>query len=151
MEPKHISDQIRRSVNGEAWYGPALLDALSGIDAATAKARPIAAAHNIREIVLHVTAWQRIALQGLNGIPVELAGDADWPASNETWSETIESLKRSEAELSARVGELSDEQLEQNVTHSEGRRYPMYVLLHGIAQHNAYHAGQIALLKIAAR
>ncbi len=28
-----------------------------------------------------------------------------------------------------------------------GRDYTMYVMLHGVIQHNLYHAGQIAVLK----
>ncbi len=28
-----------------------------------------------------------------------------------------------------------------------GREYSVYCLLHGVVQHNLYHAGQIALLK----
>ncbi len=30
---------------------------------------------------------------------------------------------------------------------SPGASYSLYVLLHGVAQHDLYHAGQIALLK----
>jgi len=32
-----------------------------------------------------------------------------------------------------------------------GKRYDFYHMLHGIAQHELYHAGQIAILKKAAK
>jgi hypothetical protein len=39
---------------------------------------------------------------------------------------------------------LSDARLNEIVP---GRDYSFYFLAHGIAQHNAYHGGQIALLR----
>ena len=39
---------------------------------------------------------------------------------------------------------LSDSRLRDRVP---GKRYDFYHMLHGIAQHELYHAGQIAILK----
>ena len=50
----------------------------------------------------------------------------------------------SNRELREAIMNLEDEQLEQPVP---GRDFPLYLLLHGVVQHNLYHAGQIALLK----
>jgi uncharacterized damage-inducible protein DinB len=40
---------------------------------------------------------------------------------------------------------MPDEQLAELT--GEGGKYNFYFLLHGVVQHNLYHAGQIALLK----
>jgi hypothetical protein len=45
-----------------------------------------------------------------------------------------------EVSLEDAVRSLSDDKL-------EGGPRPLYTVLHGIAQHYAYHGGQIALLK----
>ena len=42
------------------------------------------------------------------------------------------------------VGGLEPSKLDETVP---GKDYPVSVMLHGTAQHYAYHAGQIALLK----
>jgi hypothetical protein len=42
------------------------------------------------------------------------------------------------------VGSLEVSRLAETVP---GKDYPVAVMLHGTAQHYAYHAGQIALLK----
>jgi hypothetical protein len=39
---------------------------------------------------------------------------------------------------------LRDDQLDEPILHEN---YSRYVLLHGLVQHDLYHAGQIAVLK----
>jgi hypothetical protein len=53
-EIHRIADQLKRSLEGEAWHGPALRELLSGVTAKQAAARPLAGAHSIWEIVLHI-------------------------------------------------------------------------------------------------
>ena len=76
-----LGNHIERTVTGPMWHGPALLEVLDGVDAARARAHPIAGAHSIWEIVKHVTAWAEIARQRIHG---EALGDPtaeqDWPA-----------------------------------------------------------------------
>ena len=66
-ELQRIQDQIARSLNGEAWHGPALMEGLSGVDARAAMARPIPNAHTIWEIVRHVSASADLVLARLRG------------------------------------------------------------------------------------
>jgi uncharacterized damage-inducible protein DinB len=42
------------------------------------------------------------------------------------------------------IKKIDDAKLEETV---RGTRYSNYILLHGVIQHDLYHAGQIALLK----
>lgn len=148
MECKRIADQLRRSVHGEAWHGPALMELLGDVGWEKAAARPIAGAHSIWEITLHITAWADVCRRRAGGEAVELTDDEDWPAignvSETAWRRAVEDLERSEARLAEMVDRLADDRLAEAVA---GKSYSLYFLLHGVVQHNIYHAGQIALLK----
>jgi uncharacterized damage-inducible protein DinB len=140
-----LANHIERTVTGPMWHGPALAAVLDGVDAARARAHPIAGAHSIWEIVLHVTAWADIARQRIHG---EFLGDPtaeqDWPPAGDDWSRALASLTESHRRLAADVRELDDAALEAKVT---GLPYPVGILLDGVVEHGTYHGGQIALLK----
>ncbi|HVP49019.1 MAG TPA: DinB family protein [Bryobacteraceae bacterium] len=151
-ESERIADQLERSQRGPAWHGPALGELLAGVDVALAQWRPLGGTHNIWEILLHITAWQSAALKAVNGgrMP-ELTGFEDWPGAGSTepkWRQAVERVDRINRELVAAIEEFPDDRLGETVP---GRDYSFYFLLHGIVQHNLYHAGQIALLRAAAR
>ena len=55
-----IVHELKCAFDGEAWHGPALMELLDGVDAKTAAARPIATAHSIWELVVHLTGWERV-------------------------------------------------------------------------------------------
>ena len=143
-ETARIADEIRRSYVGPAWHGSSLTELLAGLDSASALRRPLEAAHSICEIVLHISAWQRIATGAIYGKAApELPFAGDWrPAAD--WPDALQELDDTARDLCAAVAALPDARLCDKV---EGREYSLYVLLHGIAQHNAYHGGQIALLR----
>ena len=61
---------------------------------------------------------------------------------DEGWRATVQKLERANDELVEATRRLPDERLGETVP---GRDYSVYFLLHGIAQHNPYHAGQIAI------
>lgn len=150
-EIKKLADELRRSFHGQAWHGPAIMELLTETPPQQAAARPMAGAHSIWEIVLHVGAWETAARNWLAGEIMEmpmLDAERDWPPVNDTssvkWEQTIENLAAGHDELVRQVLRLHNEQLAEMVA---GRDYTNYFLLHGLAQHNAYHAGQIALLK----
>lgn len=154
-ESQRLIGLLRNTYDGTPWYGSSVKTLLSGITAAQARARPLANCHTIGEIVGHLTAWREFTwhkLQGRHGGP-EAAFDIstpqqDWPtaeiASSEDWQARLSQLATSQQQLIRLLEALSDNELEATVA---GRRYPLYVLLHGIIQHDAYHSGQIGLLK----
>jgi uncharacterized damage-inducible protein DinB len=151
-ETKRIADQLRRSQQGTAWHGPAVGELLNGVDAALADRRPLPGAHNIWELVLHITAWQAATLRAVRGDKMpQLDGQADWPVTGRTeqdWRNAVERLDRVSKELVASLENFPDERLSDTVP---GRDYSFYFLLHGVVQHNIYHAGQMAILKAGAR
>ena len=149
-ETKRIAAQLHHACHGPAWHGPALAEVLAGVTAAAAAQHPIAGAHNIWEIVLHITVWISVATQRLAGSEIPtLAPDEDWPAppppSDPSWHNALEELTAAEHALEAATLKLTDDDL-RNLVLGE-RPYPIYAMLHGVVQHNVYHAGQIALLK----
>jgi hypothetical protein len=56
-------------------------------------------------------------------------------------------VRRVHEELVAAVAALADSRLDEIVPGKEGAYYTFYYMLHGVVQHELYHAGQIALLK----
>jgi uncharacterized damage-inducible protein DinB len=152
-EVKRIASQLHGSLTGPAWHGPSLLEILDGVTADEAHQRPIAAAHSMAEIVPHVTAWMSAAERRLTGEPIELEGDADWPpvTGGFDWSAAVQGLRDAAEALGVRIRTLSDEDLTTIRVRSSGHEYSAYVLVHGVVQHNLYHAGQLALLKKAIR
>jgi len=67
-ETKRIADQLQRAFEGEAWHGPSLRELLAEVSAEKAASRPLALAHNIWEIVLHVAAWHGGVKRRLDGL-----------------------------------------------------------------------------------
>jgi uncharacterized damage-inducible protein DinB len=147
-----IIDQLGRSLDGDSWQGPSIREILEDVRAAEAAAHPVAGAHSIWEMVHHVTAWIRAVRARTLGTITELEGEADWPPVGDTsdvaWATAVADLRRAQAELVATLETLSDADLDGPVPN---RDYDRAHLLHGLAQHHAYHAGQMSLLKRALR
>jgi uncharacterized damage-inducible protein DinB len=151
-EIQRIVDQMDRAFSGDAWHGPSLTALLDGVSAEDAAKRPIANVHSIWEIVEHVRAWNAIVLGRLKDETVEVTPEMDWPplpvVSDMAWKRALEDLRESRAQLRRTVQNLKDAQLDEKPPNLSDSRY---VLLHGLVQHDLYHAGQIAVLKKALR
>jgi uncharacterized damage-inducible protein DinB len=149
-EVSRILDQLHRAYTGPAWHGPALGEILSDVTAEMAARRPLPDAHTIWELVVHLTVWMDVPMVRLRGkeIPV-LPPEEDWPAvpesSEAAWKRALEGLAEAQRNLEAEVRKLTDERLSEKVLGD--RPYSIYTLLHGVVQHNLYHAGQISMLK----
>ena len=150
-EATRIADQLTRAFAGEAWHGDSLFEILEGVTAKQAAARPIKNAHTIWELVLHIAAWDNAVLGRLGGVAVELSATQNFPpvtdASETAWRKALAEVRRVHEELVKAVSVLPDSQLDEMVPGKEGAHYTFYYMLHGVAQHELYHAGQIALLK----
>jgi uncharacterized damage-inducible protein DinB len=143
-----IVDQLRRSFDGEAWHGPALVEALEGIDASTAASRPMATAHSIWELVLHITGWEGVVERRIQGEALRLTHEENFghisSQTEDAWREAISKLRKSHEKLIKAVSSLPESQLTATVP---GKDYDFTFMLLGAVQHAAYHGGQIALLK----
>ena len=149
-ESSRIADQLRRAFDGEAWHGPAVLEVLEGVDAQKASRHPAKNVHSIWEIVRHINVWDDAAIRRMAGEVVQPTGEADWPkvtdASKEAWEKTIANLARTHKTLVKQVEAWPDARLNEQVPGKKPDFYNFYYMLHGIAQHELYPAGQIAIL-----
>jgi uncharacterized damage-inducible protein DinB len=150
-EAARIADQLRRAFSGDAWHGDSVFEILEGVNAAQAAAHPIKNAHSIWELVLHIAAWDGAVLHRLGGAAVELSDTENFPpvtdASEAAWRKALADVRRVHEALVAAVAALPDSRLDQIVPGKKGAHYTFYYMLHGVVQHELYHAGQIALLK----
>ncbi len=151
-ETERIEEQARRIFEGEAWHGPALAELVADVTAGEAAARPIPDAHTIWEIVRHAGAWHGGVGRRLAGERVDLSPEEDWPpvtgSDPAAWDEARRVLERGHRRLREAILALGDDRLAEP---SPGQTVSLYATLHGDIQHDAYHAGQIALLKKAVR
>ena len=141
-ECARIADQLERSYRGPAWHGPSLLENLKDVIAAKAAGR-------IWQIVRHVAAWEEEVAKVLDGKPyVTLGGEEDWPpvndASDDAWQSTLNGLDRAHKSLREAMLRFPEARLSEKVP---ARNFPFYGLMLGIVQHNAYHAGQLGMLR----
>jgi uncharacterized damage-inducible protein DinB len=147
-EIEQIVHELKCAFDGEAWHGPALMEILDGVDAKAALARPIATAHTIWELVLHVTGWERVITQRLHGEKLVLSDAENFghvtDTSETAWQRALANLRQTHKQLVDDMSKLSEEKLSAR---TPGKPYDLRFMLHGAAQLAAYHGGQIALLK----
>jgi len=144
-----LAEQLRRAFEGDAWHGPALLELVADVGPSTAAAHPIKDVHSIWELVLHIAAWdgavnRRIVL----GKALQLKDEENFPSVKDSsaaaWKEAVDHAKQVHAQLLRTVESLPDRRLTEQVP---GKSYDIRFMLEGVAQHELYHAGQIAILK----
>jgi uncharacterized damage-inducible protein DinB len=148
-EPTLIAEQLRRAFEGDAWHGPALLELLQDVNAAPAAAKPLPDVHSIWELVLHVAVWDAAALRRLAGEKWQPEGTDNFPlvprqTTEAVWRKVVADAKRTHDLLVKTVASLPESRLRERVP---GKKYDFYFMLHGVVQHELYHAGQIAILK----
>jgi uncharacterized damage-inducible protein DinB len=147
-EIEHILDQFDRVMDGHAWHGDPIWQILDGISAECAAARPVAGAHTIWEIVMHMTFWEDVAARRFAGERAGLDEARNFPAPPEpterNWQKTREEFRASNQELRRALARLDPARLDEL---SVAGKRTFYDEAHGVIQHDVYHAGQIALLK----
>jgi uncharacterized damage-inducible protein DinB len=151
-EPALIAEQLRRAFEGNAWHGPALLELLEDMDATTAAARPLPDVHSVWELLLHIAVWDDAACRRIAGQKYQPEGAANFPLvpkpTELAWRNAIARAKRTHDVLVKTVAFLPESRLRERVP---GKKYDFYFMLHGVVQHELYHAGQIAILKKSAK
>jgi uncharacterized damage-inducible protein DinB len=149
-EIERILDQLKRAFEGNAWHGPSVREALAGVTAAQAHARPLANAHSIWDLVHHIAVWERVGRRRLEGDPaqIEISSPDDWPPADDrseaAWEQAKAVLDRGHESLREAISRVPESRLDEPIF--EGMS-TVYVTLHGVIHHDLYHAGQIAMLK----
>jgi uncharacterized damage-inducible protein DinB len=151
MDRELVAQQIRLAHDGEAWHGSGLAQILADVTAVQAASRPIPNAHSIWELVLHLTGWTREVTRRLEGADAGVPAEGDWPAvgvvSPSNWDSAKGALADAHRELAEAVSRASEERLAARVSGKGETAETYQEMLHGLTQHDAYHGGQISLLK----
>jgi uncharacterized damage-inducible protein DinB len=149
-----LGGEVLNTLDGDPWYGSAVLRLLDGVVAGAAVAHPIASAHSIWELVLHMTSWTRETARRVNGRVEGIPVEGDFPpvtvTGGDAWTRAIDELRDAHKELAAALDAAGDGVLDRQVgSHVDAEGQPVTVrrTVVGLLQHDAYHAGQIALLK----
>jgi uncharacterized damage-inducible protein DinB len=149
VEVNRLEEQLRRVLEGEAWHGPSVLELLTGVSVVQAASHPIAGAHSIWELVLHLRSDYDLVLRRLAGDGRQLTAAEAWPScpepTEENWQQTVQELTLLNKKLRQAVRDFPDERLDNPLVPEVP--YTAYTQFIGVTQHNLYHAGQIALLR----
>jgi hypothetical protein len=144
-----LDEQLRLSMDGPAWHGPSVREALDGISPNDAAEHPIPGAHSCWELILHLIGTYELVLRRIDGDASPLLPADDWPAppapTAENWQRDVAALYAVNARLRAAVRDFPADRLHQPLVPSP--TYPAFTQFIGLTQHDLYHAGQIVLLK----
>ena len=148
-ELQRMAGLLDRAGGGDAWHGPSVAAVFSTLTASQASVRPVAGAHTIWELALHIAVWNRVVARRLGGETVEPSPAEDWPppgaeADDDAWERTLTDLRDARATLRTAILAFDERRLEDIVP---GRDHTFYVMIHGVIQHDLYHAGQVAQLR----
>ncbi len=147
---------IDEGYDRKAWHGPNLRGSLRLVDATTAAFRPRSGRHNIWEHAVHTAYWKYAVRRRLTG---EDRGSFPLKGSNwftrpdpalspgeleAAWRADLKLLDECHARLRAVVAGLDPAALD---VIPKGGKLPNIRTVSGVALHDVYHAGQIALLK----
>jgi len=135
----------------KSWHGTNLRGSIRGLSATDAAWRPGAGRHCVAEIAVHTAYWKYAVRRRLNG---EKRGSFAIEGSN--WfaidSSLTEKVWRGHVALLQREHEMLREavaRLPAKLLHGKppGGKVTYLDLIHGIAMHDIYHAGQIQTIK----
>jgi hypothetical protein len=107
-------------------HGPALKDVLAGVTDGHAAARPIAGAHSIWEIVLHIIAWAEIARVRVRGLrTADPCADEDRPpvrgTGQDAWTRALDQLGESHRALAADARALDETALDARMARLDSK------------------------------
>ena len=135
---------------GPAWHGPSLRGALRRVTPAQAVWRAQPGRHNIAELALHAAYWKYAVRRRLTGGKrgsFALEG-SNWFARDAVTGASCRAdlalLHDEHQRLCDAVRQVEAARLLQRVP---GGKWTVQQTIRGVAAHDAYHAGQIQLLK----
>ncbi len=149
---RHFTEELQKGHEREPWHGPSTKSLLDGISAEEAASYPVSETHSIWEIVLHMDAWQREVTRRLNSSFVpEVPEEGDWrpvlEVNKTAWQRAINNFDSSLHELIRQLNSISVASISDERGRTSGLSDTVAGMLSGILQHNAYHSGQIAMLR----
>ena len=147
---------LNNAFRGTGWHGPTLLGSVRGVSPAEALIIPKGLKYSIWNLVLHAAYWKyaaglRIATAGIEGLPTEFPrSPSNFPTPPGTpsaaiWREDMQLLKNQHELLINAVAKLTAKQLDS--IPRGGRTRKLREVIVGVAAHDAYHTGQVQVIK----
>lgn len=138
----------------QGWHGgPTPLGAVRGVTAEQAAWVPFPGRKSIWQLTLHIAYWKyavRRRLEGGDG-PHFPRGPANWPhlpelANARAWRADVALLRSEHEQLLDAIAGVPSKRYGEVVPGGK-QQWTIGELILGIAQHDAYHAGQLQMLK----
>jgi uncharacterized damage-inducible protein DinB len=147
-ESKQISLLFQDLYSGNPWIDVTIIGTLNDITAEQAAKKIAPNFNSIWEIVNHLINWRLNVLKRVNGEIIETPSNnyivPIKEISDSAWKETLNRLEDSQKKWIIYLKNF-DEKNFQKIYLQNNLSY--YEHIHGIIQHDAYHLGQIVLLK----
>ena len=141
-----------RSGRGGWHGGPTPLGALRGVTVDQAAWVPLPGRKSIWQLALHIAYWKYAVRRRLDGGKGERfpRSPANWPKVADptdaaAWAQDIALLRAEHERLLTTIAKVPPRRYGEATR--GGKRWTTGELILGIAQHDAYHAGQIQMLK----
>jgi uncharacterized damage-inducible protein DinB len=147
IEINRIVKLFENLQHGDCWIGNNFKTTLHGVDALAAADSISGSSSSIWQLTAHIIYWRTIVVNRLTGsdnpppfkdflLPDEL--------SEATWKQTLHDFEAAYHALRNAIHTIKDEHLDKS-SPKEGQTF--YQLILGCLQHDAYHLGQMMLLK----
>ncbi len=155
IDAAYLTELLRKAHADDPWHGPSVADTLRELTAAQAAAHPIPGAHSIWELVLHLAAWQGEVTRRLEGNAPAMPEEGDFPdvgeISEAAWQSALEHLDATFGRLLETLGRLTDADLDRSggslTDRALGTGAQLRTMVVGLLQHDAYHSGQVVMLR----
>lgn len=150
-----LAKEMYNSVFGNPWHGTSVQKILEEISEEKAFSKSDKNVHNIIEITLHIWAWTEEIINRLEGNTPAEPSAGDWPNpeiyEEEGWTQLKNIYFIAVERLIDIIRNFPEEKLDEPVGNKKdaplGTGISFEAMILGLIQHNAYHAGQIAILK----
>ncbi|MES2006196.1 MAG: DinB family protein [Bacteroidota bacterium] len=132
---------------GDCWIGLNIQEAVAGVDAKTATQKINPEGNSIWQLVNHLIYWRKtvmIRLQGMNALPPMPDFYQPDDTGDTSWQTTLRHFEDVFMELQKTILAFDETRLGFD-SPRKGQTY--YQLLMGCLQHDAYHMGQMVMLK----
>jgi hypothetical protein len=150
---KLLLENVQPRPGRGSWHGgPTAAGALRGVSAEQAAWTPAPGRKCIWQLALHIAYWKYAVRRRIEGgadsrFP---RAPANWPrlpkpADERAWRQDVALLKQEHDRLVEAIAAVPPSRYGVEVP--EGKRWTMGEMIVGIAQHDAYHTGQIQLVK----
>ncbi|HEY1869684.1 MAG TPA: DinB family protein [Chitinophagaceae bacterium] len=149
-EVEYIVTTLHSILQDKPWYGQPIMKILQVEDSSILYKKPNENSHSLIELLYHMNTWAEFTLKRLvkdEEKNLEAFEKLDWREIDpieHTWEKGVAQFKVTHDLIIELLESKDDTLLSEKV---DGREYNFRFLLHGLIQHDIYHAGQIAYVK----